>query len=659
MPIYDNIRRSQLIAPFGVGSLSVLKDGVTVITAGLDHWFEREGKPNPLEDIEKESFRIHEPRLTRRLHVDKLYWPPEFRRRSFFDNDPINKGLTIPFLSFPRWHVCSYCNRMEELALHENRPARERICPYCKGNGRKWQRLRQVRFIAMCEAGHLQDFPWLEWVHRSTNPECRGPLKLMVGRGASLSAIRIECINCQDRRRNLHGIMRAFEDGTTYLSANLAAGDDQIYLCQGCRPWLQEDATGECQRHLRASLRGALNVHFGRMRTAIYLPSGSLQEQCPRELVNWLVSEYNSDSTFRTLYDTLRQIEGSRTSVVRDRLNDRTREGTQSFKWTDGQINSAIEAADNIFSEEAAELEEEQEQSEVEFRYEEFQVLGNEIDDDLLKICVRGGEEYQEELYGVPFSDYIEQVSLIDKLRETRAFFGFTRVQPNESVLLAEAKRMLYRHKPKRGESWLPASCVYGEGIFIKFKEDCIQSWETKLLSHGHLKPMLKAVEGLKEDNRVSQEFQILPRFVLLHTFAHLLINRLIFECGYSSASLRERLFVSDKDETRMSAIMIYTAAGDSEGSLGGLVRMGTPGRLEAVVRRALEEARWCSVDPVCMEIGQRSGQGPNSCNMAACHSCALLPETSCEQFNRFLDRGVVVGTHEDSSSGFFIMSSH
>jgi hypothetical protein len=140
---------------------------------------------------------------------------------------------------------------------------------------------------------------------------------------------------------------------------------------------------------------------------------------------------------------------------------------------------------------------------------------------------------------------------------------------------------------------------------------------------------------------------------VLLHTLAHVLIARLTFECGYSAASLRERLYVSE-EEPRMAAVLIYTAAGDSDGTMGGLVRMGKPGLLEPVLRRALADAAWCAADPVCLEIGDRGGQGPDSCNLAACHNCALVPETACEEFNRFLDRGLLVGTVSSPSLGFF-----
>ena len=103
-----------------------------------------------------------------------------------------------------------------------------------------------------------------------------------------------------------------------------------------------------------------------------------------------------------------------------------------------------------------------------------------------------------------------------------------------------------------------------------------------------------------------------------------------------------------------MAGILIYTAAGDSEGTLGGLVRMGKPDHLEPVIQRACEEAQWCAADPVCMELGDGPGQGPDSCNLAACHNCGLVPETACEAYNRFLDRGLVVGAMSNSAIGFF-----
>ena len=147
-------------------------------------------------------------------------------------------------------------------------------------------------------------------------------------------------------------------------------------------------------------------------------------------------------------------------------------------------------------------------------------------------------------------------------------------------------------------------------------------------------------------------ELNFLPKptakFVLLHTFAHLLIRQLSFECGYSSSALRERIYC---DDLEMSGIMIYTADSDSEGALGGLVRQGKADRFVPTVLTALERGSWCSSDPVCREL---AGQGMRGLNRAACHACTLLPETSCIAHNALLDRMLLLGKNEKANYGFF-----
>jgi len=180
-----------------------------------------------------------------------------------------------------------------------------------------------------------------------------------------------------------------------------------------------------------------------------------------------------------------------------------------------------------------------------------------------------------------------------------------------------------------------------------------LREWENLGDVQQRIQPLVARFHTLRQARHL-RDRQVGPRFVLLHTLAHLLINRLTFECGYSSAALRERLYVSEHPEAPMAGILIYTAAGDAEGTLGGLVRMGKPGRLEPLLFRALSGARWCSADPVCMEMGQSGGQGPDSLNLAACHGCSLVPETACEEFNRLLDRGLVIGAFDRPALGYF-----
>ena len=77
----------------------------------------------------------------------------------------------------------------------------------------------------------------------------------------------------------------------------------------------------------------------------------------------------------------------------------------------------------------------------------------------------------------------------------------------------------------------------------------------------------------------------------------------------------------------------------------------GKPGHLEQTIRSALLDAANCSSDPLCTES---NGQGSDALNLSACHACSLIPETSCEEGNRLLDRMLVIGEPTDERTGYF-----
>jgi hypothetical protein len=130
-------------------------------------------------------------------------------------------------------------------------------------------------------------------------------------------------------------------------------------------------------------------------------------------------------------------------------------------------------------------------------------------------------------------------------------------------------------------------------------------------------------------------------------------MRQLSLECGYSAASLRERIYANDDERNGplMAGVLIYTAAPDSEGTLGGLVRMGRPSDLGRHIARALEEMRLCSSDPLCADHWP-DAEG-NTLHAAACHACLFAPETSCERGNKYLDRTALVTTVR-GDPGFF-----
>ncbi len=623
------IRRGQLIAPFGVGALVIVKDGTSAIAAGLDHWYIPEGGATVGQD-DIEEYKVEEWRLQKTLSVSHFRLPPDFRRRQRGLAIP-NTGLTIPFLRFPTWHFCPFCRSLKQLPLSAKGAE---PCPWCRENGKR-NYLLQVPFIAICEHGHIQDFPWTEWVHGTLEPQCSGRIRLIATGGSSLADQRVEC-DC-GARRTLASITQAFPDGSTHLTSSLDRSG-MLYPCQGERPWLGDETRTGCEQPLRGSLRSASNVYYARVHSAIYLPRAS--QGAPKELVALL--KIPPLSTFIGLLQKLGK------DVEADML--RGQQPALMRPYADADIARALsETAANDAKDDHEQPEPDLDEApEAAFRRAEYKVL-----------CT---PQNQSELLSteVPISDYSERlrnllsaVSLVHKLRETRAFSGFSRIFPGDGLTLEQHKNALWRVPPAGSDSWLPASVVYGEGIFLRLDEGHLRQWESS-------DRVVALVSQLRDRYAAAQQrrhlpgIDIEPRFVLMHTLAHLIISRLTFECGYGSASLRERLYISSNSGAPMAGLLIYTAAGDSEGTMGGLVRMGKPGYLEQVIEKAVRDAEWCSTDPVCMEVGHRQGQGPDLCNGAACHNCALVPETSCEHFNRFLDRALVIGTPETRSLGFF-----
>jgi hypothetical protein len=625
----EPIRRSQLVAPFGVGAMLVVKGGTSVITAGLDHWYKRESGDN--SNIDLDEFIVEEYRLQRLLDVHHFRLSPDYRTPLRGQKVP-NSNLTIPFLRFPQWHVCSRCSRMQEFPL--SRRGTYVKCDACSSEGRRGV-MQQTVFVAMCERGHLQDFPWLEWVHGEASPSCRGTLRYITSGRASLGAQRVKC-DC-GKERSLARITEAEPDGKTYLSLSLDKSKE-VFLCGGQRPWLGTTDGEPCEMHLRGAFRGATNVWFAQVLTAIYIPEGD------SEASSGLVALLR-EPKISTSINVLSSAGAPVTPAILRQLYK-----LQFEPYRDEQIEAALRIVRGDMPEGWGGEGVPGEDPETAFRRAEFNVLRSTRQEPMLVTKPVDVSEYRGSA-----ARYFSRVMLVHKLRETRAFGGFTRVYAETEMPLEERKRTLRREFPTGEYEWLPATVVYGEGIFLELREELIKKWQTQHSNalRVHLKTLvdnyrrLSQVRGLREKN-------LSPRFVLLHTLAHLLINRLTFECGYSTAALRERLYVSDSPSSPMAGLLIYTADGDSEGTMGGLVRMGKPGNFEPVLRRALESAQWCSADPVCREMGVGGGQGPDSCNLAACHSCALLPETSCEEFNRFLDRALVVNSLEESGVAFF-----
>jgi hypothetical protein len=592
-----------------------------LMTCGLDAWQFGIGNLG-------QEFHVKEERLQQRLGVDHFRLPPDYREVQRGEPPPVNPLLTVPCVSFPRWRYCTRCGMMVEGGLY-GEAGRCRGYQFADGlscadiHMNRRRRLMPARFLAVCPLkGHIQDFPFKEWVHRDAPAQAACRLRLRAGRGASLSGVVIRCTCGQWR-----SMAGAFAEGVlTGIGVT----------CGGHRPWLgPPPGDAQCGQPLHVLQRGASNVYFPQVLSSIYLPVWA--EQADRNVIELL----ELPGIWGTLTGHL--VDGNINPVICGVVCD-THPG---FGVTGEQLLSAAEARLQADAQviAGANAEETPEPEEERYRREEYASLlaGRGTDRSDLYTEVRDVADY-----GAPVGSVFSAVTLVRKLRETRAFTGFTRMYPDDA---RPRRDRIADLKLNQAINWLPAVVVRGEGILFGIDAERIGEWVARADVQARVGPLV----ALYNDARMEREQEVRPvtaKFVLLHTLAHLLIGQLTYECGYGSSSLRERIYCDlyDGDEP-MSGFLIYTAAGDSEGTMGGLVRQGMPGRLERTVAAALRRADWCSYDPVCMES---AGQGPDSCNLAACHGCAVLPETSCEEGNRLLDRGIVVGTPDSRGIGLF-----
>jgi hypothetical protein len=186
------------------------------------------------------------------------------------------------------------------------------------------------------------------------------------------------------------------------------------------------------------------------------------------------------------------------------------------------------------------------------------------------------------------YSHLLDKVVLVERLREVRALVGFTRIDSpgelDENPDAVGVRAPLSRQQP----AWVPATDVRGEGIFLQFQEQAIQQWLAKSELAAYNSHFRGSHRTWRPVRGIQPEDDNYPglRYVRLHSFAHALMRQLALECGYTAASLRERIYSRNPNEYEdrpepMAGVLIYTAAPDSEGTLGGLVALGEPQELE------------------------------------------------------------------------------
>lgn len=584
-----DVRPSQVITTFGPGAIVDLQT-LSVIVAGIDRW------------ATDEDLAIYEPRLQRALRVNRFF-AAKPSEGSFY-----NKRGTVPTYLFPRYQVCPVCQTLSEIGeghTEYDSKWQEIACkaPGCRGRGKFRATTVPAPFIVACPGGHIDEFPWREYAHRGAS-SCRQRMQLFsAARTGTVADILVRC-ECGQTR-----------------SASDAFGEDRADVLGQCtrrRPWLNSPDSAACSHagDVRAMQRGATNSWFPVVRSALAVkeaatPIGIALNACAPKQIERIDSLEKLNVLIEMgMFASLEGFpaEDVWTAILRQR----------------GEVET----------------------DEIDLRWPEWLAFREPASStsDKGELFLQPGE--------VPegFGGLIGRVVIARKLLEVRALIGFTRIDAagagTDDALRPEVAP-IYRNRP----DWLPAVEVRGEGIFIELDESAVATWEANANVQSRAGAMAEKFRQWEIERGSTPSAFPGARFVLLHSLAHTLIRQLSLNCGYSASSVRERIYSSSDPKRTMAGILLYTASPDSEGSLGGLVDLGSPQRFPDLLRGALASTARCSSDPLCAD---HQPEVHATINAAACHACILASETSCETFNRFLDRNVLVPTMASGSLAFF-----
>ena len=596
-PKVGELRRAQLVSTHGPGAvvdyLAANNAPVSCVTFGLDAWDRQECR------------RIVEPVLERLLGVSALYEPPVSLGRGHGE-----RVHALPAARFPTWQECPECHGLR----HQCRWSHETggaglYCQACSGTTGRKIYVVPARLMMICQRGHLDDFPWLEWIEDKHADGCRrsGKLKLR-SRGAGLRNLYVDCADCG----NGNSLRDAFTKAPQLLGG-----------CSGRRPWLDDDANEICDappKEVATALRGSSNLYFPHVASVLTIPPWSdalkavLEEHDLWNRIQIALEDFSEDGDERGLERALERVAKRLAEITELSVHD-----------AHGRLDAMLELLDRLPDATTP-------GAEVALRREEWQQFRDASAPPTETFEVR------KEVVPDALAPWFSAIIRVPRLREVRALKGFTRRYPPDGTSDQRIAPL------SRTANWRPAIATSGEGLFLALDEGRLVAWETEDAVEARARQLndewvahWRKRFGRPED---SPPQLVTARGLLVHALSHALMLELSITSGYSSASLLERLY-ADADGEPMAGVLLYTATSDNEGTLGGLEREGLSHRIAATVQRSLKRLEWCSSDPLCMS-GVNTTSDP--LNGAACHSCLFVPETACELFNRSLDRAVLIG---------------
>jgi hypothetical protein len=538
---------------------------------------------------------------------------------------------------------------------------------------REYKTLEQTNLILICPNGHLSDIPWASYLRWKTEKYLR--IRKDDDNGQDLlSNEKVGPCCSNPKLKWTENKMKSEGYGSIYIECNscgIGSGSDKekpkINLeginslepyCIGQKPWeldienpsvtpyencfIRNDNNNKREK-MKIALVTANNVYYANGFSSLFIPM-HLAENKPKELIESLnILEKKYSKYFERTAITREEYWSSK-FVFNDFLidNDVNPENEGAFRI---QLESEFLNIAN-----AIEISDKHE----EYRWQEYRCFSTHSK--LPDVKINKGLRFNDIQLPNELINIFKKIQQVEELKVTNVQLDFTRVKPKERIVVnGEVKESSSGQNIFSIDSkelfTLPANESLGEGLFFEFSNEHIDKWISENTSNLESR-FGKYFNEIPNPNTqgLSSKMKIFNnkyKHFLIHSFSHMMMRELEFSCGYPTASLKERLYISKKDSDNfMAGVLIYTAEG-SEGSMGGLVSQGEPEKILEIIKKGLERTVNCSSDPLCWES---DGQGIFDLNLSACFSCSLVAETACEEMNLGLDRRVLV----DEEFGYF-----
>jgi hypothetical protein len=595
---HGQIRRSQAISTFGPGSLIDLPTESAII-GGLEGW------PKVSELTE-----ILEPRLSAKLEAltsvsaPRLYAPPADSSTAW------EAGPGVTAWRFPEWFVVQERETDADAGRGPQQPSRSRRLVHRKLlDGRHFDKLRVVptRFVRACPKGHVSDLDWRGFVHHGAT-ECKSRQLWLDerGTGGDLGDLWVRC-EC--------GASRQMSDATEIEAIPLGH-------CTGERPWLGREAREDCGVPARLLIRTATNAYFPQVVSVLALPDRRTAIDAAVTQV-WQLVHIVKDALTLSVVRQFPQVAAALAS------------------FSDADVLAAIEQRSGGQGKELP-----VKQVELDAILAAPDGYGEDVPPDRDFFARRLPEAIWRKS---SVTDPIEAVIQLHRLREVSAVAGFTRFEAMTPDIHGEYDSDVKPAPIALEPKWFPAVENRGEGIFVQLRGAAVREW----LERPGVKRRIDAlIEGFRlwqhaRGSKKAREFVGGP-YVLLHTLSHLVLQSLAMSCGYPASSIKERIYVGE----RQFGFLLYTGTPDADGTLGGLVDQAR--HIDRHVSDALRFAGLCSNDPICAQHEAGKSMEGRWLHGAACHGCSFIAETSCEMRNDYLDRALVVPVLGIEDAAFF-----